>query len=77
MYNHNNAQQNKNCVHISWDILYIENNFVASNVTAIYIMLLSHNTPSFSMRQLERHRKRQIDIAIIICVTLNILWNLQ
>ena len=22
MYNHNKAQQSKNCVHISWDILY-------------------------------------------------------
>ena len=24
MYNHNKAQQSKNRVHISWDILYIE-----------------------------------------------------
>ena len=23
MYNHNKAQQNKNRVHISWDILYL------------------------------------------------------
>ena len=23
MYNHNKAQQSKNCVHISWDILYV------------------------------------------------------
>ena len=26
MYNHNKAQQGKNCVHISWDILYILQN---------------------------------------------------
>ena len=25
MYNHNKAQQSKNRVHISWDILYAEN----------------------------------------------------
>ena len=24
MYNHNKAQQSKNRVHISWDILYVE-----------------------------------------------------
>ena len=24
MYNHNKAQQNKNRVHISWDILYLK-----------------------------------------------------
>ena len=23
MYNQNKAQQSKNCVHISWDILYV------------------------------------------------------
>ena len=26
MYNHNKAQQSKNRVHISWDILYIDKN---------------------------------------------------
>ena len=24
MYNHNKAQQNKNRVHISWDIMYVQ-----------------------------------------------------
>ena len=27
MYNHNKAQQSKNRVYISWDILYIANGF--------------------------------------------------
>ena len=29
MYNHNKAQQSKNRVHISWDILYIGGNELA------------------------------------------------
>ena len=28
MYNHNKAQQSKNRVHISWDILYIDGDLV-------------------------------------------------
>ena len=29
MYNHNKAQQSKNRVHISWDILYAQNSNIA------------------------------------------------
>ena len=36
MYNHNKAQQSKNCVHISWDILYTED--------AIHFLMPNHNS---------------------------------
>ena len=29
MYNHNKAQQSKNRVHISWDILYLTSTYLA------------------------------------------------
>ena len=38
MYNHNKAQQSKNRVHISWDILYyddFEENWLRYNDTAL------------------------------------------
>ena len=29
MYNHNKAQQSKNRVHISWDILYVVSDYIS------------------------------------------------
>ena len=34
MYNHNKAQQSKNRVHISWDILYMDVNSDKEKTTA-------------------------------------------
>ena len=48
MYNHNKAQQSKNRLHISWDILYmsvIGNKVVMKNIGKIQISLIKtkHN----------------------------------
>ena len=37
MYNHNKAQQSKNRVHISWDILY--QRYTARNLTAVVLFM--------------------------------------
>ena len=36
MYNHNKAQQSKNRVHISWDILYVSNELGHPVVYVLY-----------------------------------------
>ena len=49
MYNHNKAQQSKNRVHISWDILYIM--FSAGNIDTaelMYSYLVSSNQEKFT-----------------------------
>ena len=59
MYNHNKAQQSKNRVHISWDILYVDvlfanywdkfvqNTFVSVIIYACVIILyISSNIPT-------------------------------
>ena len=40
MYNHNKAQQSKNCVHISWDILYNDGimGTIVSQITSLTIV---------------------------------------
>ena len=42
MYNHNKAQQSKNRVHISWDILYVLNCAAGEYLTVINIVLPLH-----------------------------------
>ena len=44
MYNHNKAQQNKNRVHISWDILYEECHFRNPNWKFTSILSVSRNS---------------------------------
>ena len=40
MYNHNKAQQSKNRVHISWDILYLQHTHTADYILEEYIIFL-------------------------------------
>ena len=46
MYNHNEAQQSKNRVHISWDILYgLPYNFTYLFLLIFYIIHFKNNEP--------------------------------
>ena len=40
MYNHNKAQQSKNRVHISWDILYVA---IQENGFNLHLLSSNHN----------------------------------
>ena len=48
MYNHNKAQQSKNRVHISWDILYIF--LKAPDVYVAFDVKLMYKQPCFVFR---------------------------
>ena len=43
MYNHNKAQQSKNRVHISWDILYSTDTGEIIYAFGISVLLISYN----------------------------------
>ena len=47
MYNHNKAQQSKNRVHISWDILYCWKNTMFELSASLSIKFINKSVPLF------------------------------
>ena len=43
MYNHNKAQQSKNRVHISWDMLYASSNLISTDYFQTVRLLFPRN----------------------------------